>query len=215
VSEHLYPIAVKIAGRTVAVIGGGKVAAFKVAGLLRCGAVVRLVAPAATDAIQELAADGRIEWLDRAFEPGDLDGAVLVVAATGDVEVNRRVADAAHDRNLLVNAVDDPDRCDYYLPAVARRGPLHLSVSTGGAAPAFASVLRDELEEQLPDGLETWIALLAEARRGLLERYPDDARRRHRAALELARSPARQAVERGEIEVARKLLGLSPDEDGP
>ena len=212
-TEHLYPIAVKIADRVVVVVGGGAVAAFKVEGLLRCGARIRLVAPGATAEIRRLAEAGRIEWFDRVFEADVLDGAALVVAATGDVRVNRRVADAAHERNLLVNAVDDPGRCDYYIPAVARRGPMHLTVCTGGAAPAFAAVLRDEIERGLPDNLTIWVEMLAEARGRLRDRYPDDARRRHREARALATSPARQAVERGEFDVARQLLGLASDEE--
>jgi len=212
-TDQLYPIAVKVADRLVVVVGGGPVAAFKVEGLLRCAARVRVVAPELTRDLRDLAAQGRIEWVERSFEPGDLDGALLAVAATGDAEINREVADAAHALNLLVNAVDDPQQCDYYLPAVARRGSLHLTVCTGGAAPAFASVLRDELEQQLQDNLDVWVDLLAEARNALRRRYPDDARQRHRAARELALSPARQAVARGEIEVARRLLGLLPGDD--
>ena len=212
-TEHLYPIAVKIAGRVVVVVGGGPVAAFKVEGLLRCDARIRLVAPELSGDLLALARDHRIQWVAREFEPNDLEGARLVVAATGDIAVNRAVADAAHDRNLLVNAVDDPRRCDYYLPAVARRGPLHLTVSTAGAAPAFAAVLRDEIEERLSPNIEVWLDLLAEARQQLRDRYPDDARRRHREARDLARSPARDAVERGEIDVARRLLGLPSDDE--
>jgi len=206
VSDHLYPIFVKLTDRRVVVVGGGNVALFKVRGLLPCGAAVTLISPEVDEALAGLAGDGAIEWVQREFEPDDLRDATLVVVATGDGEVNRRVGRAARERGLLVNAVDDPPNCDYFLPAVARRGQLAVAVSSGGASPAFAARLRDEIAAGLEPGLESWLLLLEEARALVRERFPDDARSRHRLGRELAECPARQRIQAGDVEGAREAL---------
>jgi precorrin-2 dehydrogenase / sirohydrochlorin ferrochelatase len=205
-ASDLYPITVKVADRPVLVVGGGTIAAFKIAGLLRCGARITVVSPEANDEVRELARRGAIRWLQRGFEPADVEGSLLVVSAVDDRTVTDAVVSAAHDHNLLVNAVDDPQRCDYYLPAVVRRGPLSLAVSTAGASPGFAGVLARELDESLPDHLETWLELLSEARATLLERYPDEPGVRHRLAKALASSDAREHVTAGDLGVARDRL---------
>lgn len=202
----LYPITVKIAGRPVLVVGGGTIAAFKIAGLLRCGARITVVAPEVNEEVRGLAEGGEIRWLRRPFQSRDVEGALLVVSAVDDRAVTDAVVSAAHERNLLVNAVDDPQRCDYYLPAVVRRGPLSLAVSTAGASPGFAGVLARELDQSLPDHIETWLELLSEARAALLERHPGEPGVRHRLAKALARSDARERVAEGDLEGARERL---------
>ncbi len=205
-ASDLYPITIKVADRPVLVVGGGTIAAFKIAGLLQCAARITVVAPEANDEVRGLAERGELSWVRRAFEPADVEGALLVVSAVDDRAVTDAVVSAAHEHNLLVNAVDDPQRCDYYLPAVVRRGPLSLAVSTAGASPGFAGVLARELDESLPDHLETWLELLSEARAALLERYPDEPGVRHRLAKALARSDAREHVAEGDLGIARDRL---------
>lgn len=204
--DPLYPIFVRLTGRRVVVVGGGTVAQFKIRGLLPSGAEVVVVSPEVLEPLRAMASEGIVEWIAREFEPADLRGAALVVAATGDREVNRQVGRAARERGLLVNAVDDPPNCDYFLPAVTRRGLLAVAVSSSGASPAFAGLLRDEIAAGLAPGLESWLRLLQEARAEVRERFPDDPRTRHRLGRELAGSPARHRAESGDIEGARVML---------
>lgn len=206
VSTPLYPVLLKLDGRPVAVIGGGRVAARKVAGLLASGARVTVIAPRAVAEVAERAEQGEIDWVVRAVRPEDLDRVELVVAATGDVEVNRQVVAAAHERRLLVNAVDDPERCDFYLPAVIRRGDLVVSVSTSGSSPALARELARELGEGLHPTLDELTQMLAEARAEIQRRFPDDPGLRTRLSEALVRSPARRLLGDGDVDGARRVL---------
>lgn len=126
-----YPIVLHVRGRRAVVVGGGKVAARKVYGLLEAEADVVVIAPEAVPDIEALAAKGEIVWRKKTFAEDDLAGAFLVIAATNDRNVNEAVAQAAAP-GQLVNVVDDPKRCDFHVPAVIRRGPLTIAVSTGG-----------------------------------------------------------------------------------
>ncbi len=154
-----YPIVVRLAGRPVLVVGGGRVALRKVQGLLAVGAAVTVIAPDTVDELQRLPG---ISIRQRAYERDDVVGNVLVVAATGDPDVQQHVFDDAERHGILVNAADDPDRCSFLLPAVERRGPVIVAVSTQGRSPALAGHLRDHLARALPDDLE---ALVDAARR--------------------------------------------------
>ena len=156
----MYPAFLNLAARKVVVVGGGPVAASKVAGLLEAGARVTIVAP---EIRPELERDD-LTLVRRAFEPGDLDGAWWVVAAAPP-EVNRAVMLAAEGRQLFVNAVDDPAAATAYLGAVVRRAGVTVAISTGGRAPALAGLLREALDAWLPGDLERWMAAADEARR--------------------------------------------------
>ncbi len=205
-SEALFPILLKLRDRDVAVVGGGGVAARKVEALLACDARVTVIAPRAVPAVEERAARGEIRWIARAVEPADLDSMELVVAATGDPEINRRVRVAAHERRLMVNAVDDPDRCDFYLPSVVRRGDLVVAISTSGASPAFARDLAQELGRGLEPSLGALMDLMAEARAEIQRRFADDPARRLRLSEALVRSDARARAAAGDLTGARRVL---------
>jgi len=153
----VFPIFLRLAGRKVVVVGGGKVAASKLDGLLRGGAQVTVIAP---EVRAEMEREG-VTLLRRGFQSNDLDGAWLAVAAATP-DVNRRVADAAEERRVFVNAVDDPASASAYAGGVFRRGSLTVAISTDGEAPALAGLVREGLEELIPEEIETW---LAEARR--------------------------------------------------
>lgn len=204
--DDLFPAALKLTDRPVLVVGAGAVAERKVRDLIACGARVTLVAPHACAPLEAMAAQGHISWHQRPFRPADVDGATIVVAAAGSRDVNQHVVDAAHDANLLVNAVDDPDRCDFYLPAVVRRGALCVTVSTSGASPAFARQLAEELDDWLEQSLGTYVELLAEARAQILRDHPDDPGLRFRLASALPRTDARERVKRGDVDGARRVL---------
>jgi siroheme synthase-like protein len=169
--EALYPLFLKMRGRTVLVIGGGAVAERKVGALLESGAAVRLVALEATAELRRLAADGRLEWHARAFEPADADGAWLIVAATDDAAVQARAAETGEARSTFVLAVDDPGHATAYAGATVRRPPFVIAISSSGATPALTRLVREILEAALPG--EDWIARAKELRaRWKAERTP-------------------------------------------
>jgi uroporphyrin-III C-methyltransferase/precorrin-2 dehydrogenase/sirohydrochlorin ferrochelatase len=172
-SPSVFPAFLKLAGRPVLVVGGGRVAASKLPALLEAGALVTVVAP---ELRPEIEAAG-VAVRKRGFAPGDLEGVWFVVAAATP-EVNERVARAAEARRVFVNAVDDPRRASAYLGGVVRRDGVTVAISTDGAAPALAGLLRQSLDAVLPADLETWVA---EARRLKTEwrrdRVPMTARR--------------------------------------
>jgi siroheme synthase-like protein len=146
----LYPVFLKLEGRRVLVVGAGPVAERKVETLLGAKAVVRVVAPEASPAIREWAAKGTVEWLARAFEPADADGAWLVIASTSDAAVQRSVADAAEARGRFVIAVDDPAHASAYSGAVVSRPPFTIAISSSGVAPALTRLVREVVEHVLP-----------------------------------------------------------------
>mgnify|MGYP001195873743 CR=1 FL=1 len=185
-----YPVILQLRGRRAVVVGGGKVAVRKIRGLLEAGADVVLVAPEAEPELQALAVEGTIGWRIKTFAPGDLDGAFLVIAATNDHEVNEAVAQAAAPGQLL-NIVDAPERCDFHVPAVIRRGPLTIAVSTEGASPAVARRIRRELEDRYGKEYGPYLEFLQRARDIVLHEV-EDAEGRRRLFQTLAADSFRQ-----------------------
>jgi len=173
----LFPMFVKLADRRCLVVGGGPVAEGKVEGLLVSEAIVVVIAHEVTEKIAGWAREQRLVWHARAFQPSDLDGSFLVIAATGVDAVNESVFREADARGILCNAVDEPERCHFYCPAVVRRGPLQIAISTGGLSPSLASRLRRELEEQFGPEYERWIEELGVLRRQAFARRTDPRRR--------------------------------------
>ncbi len=162
--NELFPMFIKLLGRRCLVVGGGTLAEPKVASLLNADATVTVVAPKATEQVQSWAREARIQWEQRSFQDSDLDGCFLVIGATGDVQVNDAVHRQAQTRGVICNVVDDPARCDFYYPAVVRRGPLQIAISTAGRSPALAQRLRQELEEQFGPEYGAWVEHLGRAR---------------------------------------------------
>jgi siroheme synthase-like protein len=160
--EALYPLFLKVRGRTVLVVGGGGVAERKVASLLESGASIRLVAPEATAELQRLAGESRIEWRARPFSSSDADGAWLIVAATDDAAVQKRVAAAGEAGCTFVLAVDDPRHATAYGAALVRRPPFVVAISSSGATPALSRLVREIIEGALPG--DDWIARAKELR---------------------------------------------------
>ena len=155
----MYPAFLKLKGRRVLLVGGGKVAAGKLEALLAAGARVTVVAP---EIRAELQRPG-VALVRRPFEPSDVDGAWWVVAAAPP-EVNRAVLDAAELHRVFVNAVDDPPNATAYLGGVVRRSDLTVAFSTGGRAPALAGLLREAFDAWLPQDLEAWLNAADRAR---------------------------------------------------
>jgi uroporphyrin-III C-methyltransferase/precorrin-2 dehydrogenase/sirohydrochlorin ferrochelatase len=145
---RLHPLFVKLEGREVLVVGAGAVATRKIAELVQAGARVRVVAPEATREVRE---ERSVRWIQRSFCETDVDGAWLVVAATGDPDAQRAIAEAAERRRVFVVAVDDVANATAYGASVIRRAPLTVAISSDGEAPALARLLRELIEEILPD----------------------------------------------------------------
>ncbi len=143
-----HPIFLDLDGQPVTVVGGGAVAERKVETLLESGARVTVVSPEVTGHLAALAADGRVTLVRRAYQPGDLAGCRLAYAATSDSGVNRAVRDEARDAGVWLNAIDQPDLCEFITPAIVRRGDLTIAVSTNGRAPGMARQIRERLEAE-------------------------------------------------------------------
>ncbi len=165
-----YPIFVEMKDRPCLVIGGGREAQRKVNGLLAAGGRITVIAPKLTRSLQQLLADGEIECLQREYQEGDVEGYEVVMVATDDGAVNAEVAAEGKRRRVWVNAADDPANCDFILPAVIRRGAITLAASTGGASPALARRLREELEAYLTEEMPALADLLREVRGDLRSR---------------------------------------------
>jgi siroheme synthase-like protein len=157
-----YPVVLRMTARRVLVVGAGKVAARKIAPLVAAGAQVTVVAPAIHDDVARL--DG-IDVVQRPYDTADLDGMQFVIVSTDDAAVQQQVFDDCEARGIWCNAADDPDRCSVILPAVARRGPVLIAVSTQGTSPALAGVLRDIVADAVPATVEQVAEVLGERRR--------------------------------------------------
>jgi siroheme synthase-like protein len=159
-----YIACLRLKGRRCVVIGGGDIGLEKVEGLLACDASVTLVAPDAHPALVGLALEGSIEWARREYQPEDLDGCLIAIAATDSTDVNIRVFEDAEKRAMLVNVVDVPPLCNFILPAIVRTGPLAVAISTAGASPALAKRMKREIAEQFGEPYATLAVLLNDAR---------------------------------------------------
>jgi siroheme synthase-like protein len=210
-----YPIFVDLKGRSCVVVGGGSVAEGKVRGLLASKARITVVAPVLTHPLRDLVKSGEIEHREGEYDEGCLEGADLCFVATDDGAINARVAADARARGIWVNAADDPANCDFILPAVVRSGSVVVAASTGGASPALARRLREDLTAFLDEGYgplgdllgavrnevratgmridpDAWQqAIDARLRTLVAQGRIQDARNRLRKALGLEREPAR------------------------
>ena len=174
-----YPLFALIENRPCLVVGGGAVGERKVQDLLAAGARVTVVSRDITPGLGALAAVGHIHFIQEDFTPKQLDGMMLVVGATDDQKVNREVSAAAQSRGLLVNIVDAPELCTFIVPAQVRRGPLTIAVSTGGASPALARQMREELEQRFGPDYGRFLRVLQAVRDQVLARrrgHPDNPR---------------------------------------
>jgi len=174
----LLPIFLKLDGRPALLVGAGTVALEKIGSLLKTGVKLRVIAPQARPEIRQLAAEGKLEWIEREFQPSDLDGNFIVIAATDVPEVNATVYREAVARGIACNSVDDIPNCDFFFGSVVSRGDLQIAISTAGESPALAQRLRREIDEQLPEDLGPWLAELGELRREVLATQPRGEERR-------------------------------------
>jgi len=195
----------KLTGRQCLVVGAGRVGEPKIGGLIDTGAHIRVVAIEATQTVREWARTGKIELELRVFSANDLDGAFLAIVATASRSLNELVYREAQRRGVLCNVVDVPDYCDFFYPAVVRRGDLQIAISTSGQSPSLAQKLRQQLERQFGPGYESWVAELGETRRLVLASELDRERKQNllhslasREAFEAALAESPALVSKGE-----------------
>ena len=169
----LYSMNLRLSGRIAVVIGGGKVAHRKVLGLLDAGAKVKVVSPELTSELKSLAAAGEISWQPEQYAKKDLEGALLVIAATNDSETNLEVKNDASPHQL-VNLADNPEQSDFQVPSVMKRGKLLIAVSTSGASPVLAKKICGQLEKSFDEQYESYLEFLAVSRKEIKAAVRDE-----------------------------------------
>jgi precorrin-2 dehydrogenase / sirohydrochlorin ferrochelatase len=170
--ESYYPIMLKLAGKKVVVVGGGRVAERKISGLIATKANITVIAPEISLELQLFVKTGEIEWLAKIFSDEDIEGAFLVFAATNDRELNQKIKDAT-EANSLITIADDPEESDFHVPAKVQRGRLTVAVSTGGASPTLARKIRSQLEQEFDERYEDYLNFLLAARQQILQEVKD------------------------------------------
>ncbi|WP_423408613.1 bifunctional precorrin-2 dehydrogenase/sirohydrochlorin ferrochelatase [Heyndrickxia sp. MSNUG] len=178
----MYAINLELRGRKAVVVGGGKVAERKAAGLLEEGADVTVVSPTLTYGLLKLAEAGRLSWLKKTFSPEDLKEAFLIFAATDSREVNFAVKVSATP-SQLVNIADDPALSDFQVPSMVKRGKLSIAVSTSGASPILAKKIRSQLEETFDERYEAYMEFLFSCRKAILAEVKDETKKKQLLAV--------------------------------
>lgn len=205
------PIFMKLQDRACLVVGAGQVAARKVYLLHRAGAKVTVVAPQICDELQRWVNTGDIVYLSRDFQPQDIQHQALVIAATDSREVNRQVAELAESQSIPVNVVDDPELGTYIMPSIIDRSPVQIAISTGGASPVLARLLRARLETFIPAAYGRLASLLERYRNKVKSRFKssDDTRRFWEEVIE---GPIAEMLVSGKDKAAEDALANAIDE---
>ena len=172
-SNAFYPVNLKLCDRLCVVIGGGHVASRKINSLLTCGAVVRVVSPYIQAHLKKLIFQKKLEWFEREYAEGDLQGAFLAFAATSDRGVQQLVKEEAEQHRIIFNSADEPAGSDFHVPAHFRRGKMLVTVSTSGCSPALSKYLRESLEEEIGPEYESIVGFLALMRDAVVSRDND------------------------------------------
>jgi precorrin-2 dehydrogenase / sirohydrochlorin ferrochelatase len=200
----LFPMFMKLTGRSCLVVGAGRIGEPKIGGLIDTGAYIHVVATEASDTVRQWAQAGKIGLELRAFSQRDLEGKFLAVIATASESLNRLIYRAAQQHGVLCNVVDVPELCNFFYPAVVRRGSLQIAISTAGQSPSLAQKLRQQLERQFGEGYSEWVAELGETRRLILASDLDKERK-----LELLHSLASREAFEAELVKGQELSAKS------
>jgi len=204
-----FPMFYQLEGKPCLVVGGGEVAARKVSLLFRAGGKVTVVAPEICESIQGRLNAGEITHQAREFQDSDLDNQVLVVAATDQQAINERISSLAHARHLPVNVVDQPDLCSFIVPSIIDRNPVQVAVSTGGASPVLARLLRARLETVIPATYGKLASLMEEFRDAVKQRFSAEKRRHFWESV--VQGPIAELVFSGKEESAREAMHKAVD----
>lgn len=212
-----YPVFLELTGRKVVVVGGGMVAQRKIETLLGYGAVIHLISRDITPDLQGRIHRGEINFMSREFNESHIEDAFLVIAATSDRALNQKVSGSAKRRNILVNAVDQPDDCSFIVPSIVKSGDLLIAISTSGKSPALAKRIREELMSRYGKEYGYFLDIMGRIRKQLLSR---DIPEHERGGIfhELVDSPILESIrkkdnERVESELARILEGKFSRDD--
>jgi len=201
-----YPVFLNLSHKKALVVGGGPVAQRKVETLLEHGASISVVSRELTARLKELTEKGKIRRLGSEFSEDHLKGMFLVIAATDDQMLNRRVSRCAQERGLLVNAVDQPEDCNFIVPSIIRRGDLQVAISTSGKSPALARKLRQEMELQFGEEYEKLLSLMGNIREVVLSRgLPQEENKQ--IFKNIVESDMLEAIARKDRERIEKILG--------
>jgi precorrin-2 dehydrogenase/sirohydrochlorin ferrochelatase len=212
-----YPIFIDLHGRSTLVVGGGAVAERKVESLLEAGAAVAVVSPEVTTRLRQWSAEGKISVSLRPFEETDVDGRALVIAATDDSATQRQTREAGARRGVLVNVADQPELCDFIVPAIVRRGDVLVAISTSGKSPALAAALRSSIEKALPADVDRAARVLGSVREETRRRIPDPAERKRAFERVVASGIVewiRDCDDAAALQRVRQLMNLDGDMDG-
>lgn len=174
-----YPVNLDVQDRDCLVVGGGSVGERKVRTLLECGGRVTVVTLFATEGLDTLASEGRIDLKTRGYEPSDLEGTFLVIGATNSEEINEKISEDAAKRGLLCNIADRPAACNFVLPAIVRQGSLLIAISTSNKSPAVARRIRQNLEEEFGPEYAVLLNLMGAIRQRLLAQAKSPEAHKH------------------------------------
>ncbi|MEO5702739.1 MAG: siroheme synthase CysG [Gammaproteobacteria bacterium] len=208
------PVFLDIKNKPCLVIGGGEVAARKAALLLRAGGLVTIVSPSLATTLQQWVQEAKVSYRSAVFSESDLDGCSLAIAATDDSTVNRRVYELAVQKNIPVNVVDSPELCSFIFPSIVDRSPIIVAVSSGGASPVLARLLRARLETLIPTAYGRLAALAASFRDAVKQRFTRPAERRI-FWEKILQGPIAERVFAGQYDAARTALQNELDADHP
>jgi uroporphyrin-III C-methyltransferase/precorrin-2 dehydrogenase/sirohydrochlorin ferrochelatase len=199
------PIFLNLTDRPCLVVGGGEIASRKIRQLLRAGGRVTVVAPALCNEVAAQAEQKIISHLAETFDDRHLGGMALVIAATDDESINRKVSELAKSRNIPVNVVDNPKLCSFIMPSVVDRSPVQIAISTGGASPVLARLLRARLETMIPSSFGRLAELMGKSREMVRKRFPEMAARR-RFWEHVLQGPVAEMLFAGQDQAALKTL---------
>jgi siroheme synthase-like protein len=201
-----YPIFLDISKKPCLVVGGGKVAERKVRILLKFNGSIKVVSPRISSPLRELAEKGRIDLLLKEYEANDLNGIVLVFAATNFENINLRIRDDASERNILVNVVDNPSLCDFIVPSIVKKDPIMIAISTSGVLPSLSKKLRKDIAERITRDYILYARIMGRFRKLLIMKV-QDKKFRQSIMKKIAKTDIRDINDMGFKKVKETFLG--------
>ncbi|MBF7084534.1 bifunctional precorrin-2 dehydrogenase/sirohydrochlorin ferrochelatase [Desulfallas sp. Bu1-1] len=202
---EFYPVFLNLVNKKCLVVGGGNVAERKVSALVRCGAEVTVVSPSLTPILQEMVKRGQISYRRGFYQSSDLDGVYLVISATNDEQTNGIIAGDCSSRNIMINVVDDPTRCSFFVPSVVHRGALKLAISTGGKSPKLAKIIRESLEKEFGPQFEEFVNFIGDMRERVISEVADP-RKRNQILKHLVDDHTLELVKQGDLQQAKERV---------
>ncbi len=202
---ELYPVFLNLENKKCLVVGGGSVVARKISALLQCGCEIMVVSPSLTPSLQKMVDHGAISYRKGVYRQKDLDGVYLVISATDDEQLNSQVAGDCNRRNIMVNVVDDPNHCSFFVPSVIQRGALKIAISTGGKSPKLAKIIREDLETEFGLQFEEFVEFIGNMRERIIAEV-DDPRSRNQILKGLVDRHTLDLIKQGDLQQAKERV---------